>query len=146
MEIGKRLAFDYGSTRIGVATSDEAAIICTPHPAINNDSELKSNLSQLIEEINPKYIVVGLPKQLSGAQGNKIEEVTNFIAILKNITALPLYAVDERFTTISAAQKLRNAGYNSKDSKTLIDSAAAVEILESALDLEKHGNLSRCAI
>jgi putative Holliday junction resolvase len=50
--------------------------------------------------------------------------------------------IDERFTTVTAAAKLRAAGINSRDSKSIIDSASAVEILESALSLEKSSGIA----
>jgi putative Holliday junction resolvase len=61
-----------------------------------------------------------------------------FIEILRAITQVPIEMIDERMSTISAARNLRDAGHKAKDSKNAIDMAAAVAILEFALEIEKR--------
>jgi putative Holliday junction resolvase len=146
MSNGKRIAFDYGSVRIGVATSDSSGIIASPLEFIRNNETFLTEISKLIADLTPIYIAVGIPKQLSGAVGSKENEVLDFVAKLKEITTLPIYGIDERLSTVTAAAKLRESGRDAKGSKELIDSAAAVGILEVAMEHERAGGLNKCAL
>jgi putative Holliday junction resolvase len=146
MSNGKRIAFDYGSVRIGVATSDSSGIIASPLELILNDENSLAEISKLFAEISPIYIAVGIPKQLSGSAGTKEQEVMNFINRIKGISSVPIYGIDERLTTVTAAAKLRESGRDARGSKELIDSAAAVGILEVAMEHERAGGLSKCAL
>jgi putative Holliday junction resolvase len=136
---GRRIAFDYGDVRIGVATCDPDAILCTPLPPLDSTSDsLKLHIEELIKEYEPIYIAVGEPKHLSGAESAKMRSVEEFVELLSSITNLPIRLIDERFSTVSAASKLKLAGKDSRESRTLIDSAAAAEILERAIAMESH--------
>ncbi len=146
MNDGKRLAFDYGSVRIGVALSDSSGILASPLDLILNDENLTQSLATVIKDNSPKYIAIGLPKHLSGKVGSKFEEVMEFLKLVRANFSGPIYGIDERFTTVSAASKLRETGRNSKESKNLVDSVAATAILESALELEKAGGLDKCEL
>ncbi len=138
MEPGRRLAFDYGSARIGVAISDLSGLLASPQENIDATSPLLSQLLlTLFEENEPTYIVVGKPLHLSGADSAKADSVRTFVSLLKSITTIPIYLLDERLTTVSASRSLREAGINSKAGKSKIDGAAAVGILESALHQER---------
>lgn len=131
---GRRLAFDYGDIRIGVAICDPDAILATPLPFLRrNDSRLLREIDQLIQEYEPVLIYVGLPALLSGELGAAAVKVEAFIEELSAITTLPIKRIDERLSTVSAANTLRSAGKSVKDSKLLIDSMAAVAILEAGL-------------
>lgn len=143
---GKRLAFDFGSVRIGVAVTDNSAILASPKKALANSENLEKALEDFLLEIDPVYIAVGLPKQLSGTEGTKFAEVQIFIETLKRIFSVPIFGIDERYTTVSASSKLREIGRDARTSKDLIDSASAVGILEIALQLEKNGELDKCAL
>ena len=136
---GRRIAFDYGDVRIGVAVSDPDSILCSPLTTLKaTDKNLDNQLSQIIVEHEPVQIFVGRPALLSGADGTASEKAHLFADRLRDITDIPIYLVDERMSTISAARNLRDSGKTAKDSKNSIDMAAAVAILEFALDLEKR--------
>ena len=138
MQRGRRMAFDYGDVRIGVAISDPDSIVISPLPALDAQSpELDKTLKEIIEEYEPILLIVGEPRHLSGAQSSKMNSVSDFIEFLKEFTDLEIHTIDERLSTVSAAGKLRDSGKNAKSSKALIDSAAASEILEFALNLER---------
>ena len=83
MKSGRRLAFDYGSVRIGVGISDSSGIIASPIAALLNDESLSANISTLLNEYQPIYLVVGIPKHLSGNEGQKVSEVNGFVSYLK---------------------------------------------------------------
>ena len=134
MQRGRRIAFDYGDARIGVAICDPDGILATPLPFLDSKHpKLKAHLSELFDEYSPIAIYVGLPKHLSGEEGVAVSKVKDFAATVEALISAPISFVDERLSTVDAARKLREAGKNSKDSRTLIDSMAAVSILESGL-------------
>ena len=136
---GRRIAFDYGDVRIGVAISDPDSILCSPLTTLKaTEKNLDNQLSQIIVEHEPVQIFVGRPALLSGADGTASEKAHLFADRLRAITDVPIHLVDERMSTISAARNLRDSGKTAKDSKNSIDMAAAVAILEFALDLEKR--------
>jgi len=136
---GRRIAFDYGDVRIGVAISDPDSILCSPLTTLKaTDKNLDNQLSQIFIENEPVQIFVGRPALLSGADGSASEKAQLFADRLRAITDIPIHLVDERMSTISAARNLRDSGKTAKDSKNSIDMAAAVAILEFALDLEKR--------
>ena len=139
MQRGRRMAFDYGDVRIGVAVSDRDSILVTPLAALSTQSPtLFDEIKALIEEYEPIVLVVGEPRHLSGRASSTMESVERFLLQLQSITNTPIRSVDERLSTVSAAGKLRAAGKDAKSSKSVIDSAAAAEILESAINAERH--------
>ena len=138
MEQGRRLAFDFGDVRIGVATSDASGILATPYSTLQAQSPLlDQEICSLLEEVNPIYLVLGLPKNLSGASSAKVDSVRTFAQRLRALTALPIYFVDERLTTVSAARSLKESGRNTREARKEIDAVAAAAILESALNNER---------
>jgi len=139
MERGRRIAFDYGDVRIGVAVSDPDSILSSPLTTLKaTDRSLVKQISQIVVEIEPVAIYVGRPALLSGDDGAATEKALDFVKILRTITRVPIELIDERMSTVSAARNLRDAGRNARDSKEAIDMAAAVAILEFALELERR--------
>ena len=139
MQRGRRIAFDYGDVRIGVAVSDPDSILSSPLTTLKaTDKNLSSQISQIITEIEPVTIYVGRPSLLSGNDGAATDKALEFAALLATITQVPVEMIDERMSTISASRNLREAGRSAKESKDAIDMAAAVAILEFAIDIEKR--------
>ena len=139
MERGRRIAFDYGEVRIGVAVSDPDSILCSPLATLKAmDKSLVKQISQIFVEVEPVAIYVGRPALLSGNDGVATEKALDFVEVLRTIARVPIELIDERMSTVSAARNLRDAGRNARDSKDAIDMAAAVAILEFALELEKR--------
>jgi len=139
MKRGRRIAFDYGDVRIGVAVSDPDSILSSPLTTLKaTDKNLSKQISQIFTEIEAVTIYVGRPALLSGLDGSATEKVSEFVALLTTLTQVPIEMIDERMSTISAARSLRDAGRNAKESKDAIDMAAAVAILDFALDIEKR--------
>jgi len=139
MQRGRRIAFDYGDVRIGVAVSDPDSILASPLTTLRStDKNLLKEISALFLEIQPVAIFVGRPALLSGKDGAASLKANSFVDQLKGITDVPIELIDERMSTVSAARNLRDAGRNAKDSKSAIDMAAAVAILEFALEMEKR--------
>jgi putative Holliday junction resolvase len=136
---GRRIAFDYGDVRIGVAVSDPDSILCSPLITLQaNDKKLDQQILRLFTEYEPVQLFIGRPALLSGLDGVASEKAAAFAERLRGITDIPIELIDERMSTVSAARNLRESGKNAKDSKGSIDMAAAVAILEFALELEKR--------
>ena len=139
MQRGRRIAFDFGDVRIGVATSDADSIICSPLTTLkSSDKSLLKSITEIFLEIQPIQIFVGRPALLSGKDGAATEKAVAFADLLRGITDIEVIMVDERLSTVSAARSLRESGKSAKDSKDAIDMEAAVGILEFAIDLEKR--------
>jgi putative Holliday junction resolvase len=139
MQRGRRIAFDYGDVRIGVATSDADSIVCSPLTTLKaTDKSLLKSISEILAEIDPVQIFVGKPALLSGKEGAATDKALQFADLLRGITGVEIVMVDERLSTVTAARNLRDSGKTAKESKASIDMAAAVGILEFAIELEKR--------
>lgn len=141
MRSGRRIAFDVGRARVGVAVSDFHAILATPIALLVRGSELDAVVSaaaQLVSDIEAIEVYIGLPINLKNESTLSTKDAVSFALALAGKTLVPVRFIDERLTTSSAAQALRAAGHNAKTQKSLIDSAAAAVILEQALAQEKH--------
>jgi len=135
---GRRIAFDYGDVRIGVAISDVDGILAVPLVTlINKEETLFLQISELIDEYQPIHIYVGKPLHLSGKESDSTLKASAFAIRLGDETSLPVTLIDERLSTVSAARQLQEAGKNSKQARKMIDEVAAVGILEAALNTEK---------
>ena len=138
MAPGRRIAFDFGDVRIGVAITDASGILATPLKFIANAEEtLDRDLKALYEEYLPLYTAVGFPIHLSGSASEKSASVSKFAERISEISDSPIYLIDERLTSVSANRTLREAGLNSKSARSEIDSMAATAILDSALNQER---------
>ena len=132
--IGRRIAFDYGDVRIGVAVCDPDGILATPLATLQSkDPGIKKQIAEFIDEYEPVKFYVGQPKLLSGEDGTAVSKVLTFTQMLTSSFDIPVVLVDERLSTVSASKQLRESGVNSKDLRSLIDAAAAVAILEQGL-------------
>jgi putative Holliday junction resolvase len=136
---GRRIAFDYGDVRIGVAVCDPDGMLATPLEVIQSkDPALVQKISVLIEEYEPVKFYIGRPKQLSGADAAAVEKANLFAEKLTKNFDIEIAMIDERLSTVSAARNLREAGVDAKAAKTKIDSAAAIAILEQGLAIDKR--------
>lgn len=137
---GVRLALDWGKARIGVAACDREGVLAYPVETVAT-SEAARRLPQLVAEYEPAEIVLGLPVDLRGERGLAAQHVLDQARQVAPLLAVPIRLVDERLSTVSASRRLGQAGKNSRAQRQLIDQAAAVEILNSALDAERRGQL-----
>jgi putative Holliday junction resolvase len=138
------MAIDVGKSRIGLAVCDREAILSSPLEAVSRLSSLAETVSSLVNlavdhEVFEVY--VGEPISLSGADTESTTDARLLASELSGSLSVPVRLVDERLTTVTAASKLRAAGLNAKSSKSIVDSASAVEILELALDFERKSGL-----
>lgn len=139
MQRGRRIAFDYGDVRIGVAICDADGILASPLTTLQStDKKLKNRLLEIFQEFEPIKIYIGKPSNMDGSSGSAVDKSLDFRDILVTLTNLPIELIDERLSTVSGARSLRDSGVHSKESKSRIDEAAAVAILEFALSIEKN--------
>ncbi|WP_206302915.1 MULTISPECIES: Holliday junction resolvase RuvX [Streptomyces] len=140
MRRGRRLAIDVGDARIGVASCDPDGILATPVETVpgRDVPAAQRRLKQLVEEYEPIEIVVGLPRSLNGREGPAAAKIRVFTQDLARMVApISVRLVDERMTTVTASQGLRASGVKSKKGRSVIDQAAAVIILQQALESER---------
>ena len=137
---GRRIAFDYGDVRTGVALCDPDGILASPLCVLDTKSkDFFNEISSLLSEHEPIRIFIGKPLNMSGNTGESAVKVEAFVEQVQSITSLPIQLVDERLSTVSAQRKLKEAGVSMRDSKSLIDAMAAVAILEQGLLSETLG-------
>ena len=139
MRPGRRLGVDYGSVRVGLAISDPHGLLATPYETLASPTAVE-NICRIALEEEVVEIVLGLPRHLNGSEGASAELVRIFADELR-VGNIPIRLVDERSTTLSASAQLRQSGRNAKNSKSIIDQATAVIILQGALDDERNGRL-----
>lgn len=135
---GVRLGIDPGDARIGVARSDPSGFLATPVETVRRgDGDLR-RIAEIVAEENAVEIVVGLPRSLSGREGPAAAKVREFAAVLaRQVAPVPVRLCDERLTTVSAEAMLRDRGRKGKNRRAVVDQAAAVLILQHALDAER---------
>jgi len=138
---GIRLGVDVGSVRVGLAASDPGGIPATPVETIERDVEAGTDqdlIAAAVLEHEVLEVVVGLPRSLSGHEGPAAEDVRRYAtALAVRISPTPVRLVDERLTTIDAHRNLRDSGMAGRAQRAVVDQAAAVLILQAALDAEK---------
>ena len=127
------LALDFGTKRIGLAIADTDLKIPSPLPFMANDATFFDLLGELIQKRHISYLVLGYPISLKAKKTQKTQEVEVFKAQLEESFKLEVILVDERLTSIQAQGILHQKGFNSKQSRSKIDSLAASLILEAHL-------------
>ncbi|MDP2661700.1 MAG: Holliday junction resolvase RuvX [Dehalococcoidia bacterium] len=135
------LGLDVGNRRIGLALSDPGGFLASSLGAIErrgSDKDIRSLLA-LVNQRDVERVVVGLPKHLDGSLGEQALKVQAFAERLKEACPVPLEFWDERFSTVTAQERLREAGAK-RPTRGRVDSAAAAFILQGYLDnLQREG-------
>ena len=132
--MGKILAIDYGKKRIGIAISDSKKSIAFPLKTIENKN-IFIFLEQFIKSEQIESIVIGNPKPLGKKINNLTHEVNKFQKKIISLFKVPVYLVDERFTSKIAFKIILDANVKKKKrrDKSLIDKVSASLILETYL-------------
>lgn len=136
---GVRVGLDIGDARIGVAACDPAGILATPVETVRRGQGDLDRIATLIATLEAIEVVVGLPRSLSGGEGPaaaRIRTVADQLA--RRVAGIPLRLVDERFTTVTAERVLREQGRKGSKRRAVVNQAAAVVILQHALDTERE--------
>ncbi|MDR0856564.1 MAG: Holliday junction resolvase RuvX [Clostridiales bacterium] len=133
----RKLGIDYGDARIGLALSDPMGIIASPLEvyARRGDVPDAAYIAALAAREQADALVIGNPKNMDGTVGASADKVLAFIAALRTtLPAMPVFLVDERWTTVSAERALIAADMRREKRRTVIDKIAAQIILQAYLD------------
>lgn len=134
---GGRLGIDWGKARIGVAACNVGTTLAYPVETVQAGSQEMQRIVALVEEYEPGAIYVGLPLTLSGEYKQAAEFTSaKAVELAALVAPLPVRLIDERMSTASASRSLSGAGHRVKQQRRIIDQAAAVEILQRAIEWE----------
>lgn len=138
--IGSVLSFDFGEKRIGVALGELSVGVARPLTTICEESNEKrfAAIEALIKEWQPVLLVVGLPAHLDGTEHAVSALCRKFARRLEGRFNIKTTLVDERLTSVEAAQTLREAGVRGRKQKPVLDQVAAQVILQNFLDEQQH--------
>lgn len=135
------LGIDYGDARTGVAITDPLGITAQGLKTINNqnsDKILLKEIEEIVNEYNVSKIVIGMPLNLKGEKTVRAEKTEKFIHKLKcKFGKMPIEIVDERLTTVQAHKIMNFLDVNKRNKKNIVDTIAAVYILETYMRKEE---------
>lgn len=135
---GVRLGIDVGRARIGVARCDPDGMLAVPVETVPRDDASITRIAQLAVEYEPLELVVGLPINLRGEDTASTADAREFALALARATGLAVRLTDERLSTVTAHQALRASGRTQRTSRGVVDQAAAIVLLQHAIDTEKN--------
>lgn len=130
------LGLDIGDKRIGVAVSDHMGWTAQGLQTIENTGRnaVHAKLKSIIAEYKPDKIIIGLPLNMDGSEGQRAEAVKRFGQAMKSVYSGEIIYWDERLTTVSAHRAMIDGGVRRKKRKQKVDQIAAILILQSYLD------------
>lgn len=134
------LAVDLGKARTGLAICDKGELLASPLTTITeyNRENLLEKIADIAKERSVEMLVVGLPKNMDGSQGESALAAKEFAKKLAEKTILPVAMQDERGTTITAHSYLNRTDTRGKKRKAVVDTVAATIILEDYLNYRKN--------
>lgn len=139
----RKLGIDYGDSRVGIAISDELGItsqgLCTISHN-KNDREVLRKLDEILNTYQIDTIVIGIPTNMNGTEGPRVEVTKKFIHKLKcKFNKIKIEEIDERLTTVAAHKTMNFLNVNNKKKKNIVDCVSAVYILEIYLNKSNNG-------
>lgn len=134
------MSVDLGKARTGIAVSDNGECFAFPKTVINeyNTQKLITKIANCAKEYSAGLIVVGLPKNMDGSEGERAEECRQIGSEIANVSGIEVVMWDERCTTVSAHTALNFTDTRGKKRKAVVDAVAAVIILEDYLKFRKN--------
>lgn len=135
------LGVDLGSRRIGLAMSDPGRVLATPHKVVKRSKSAQTDhraIKAVVEEWEVVLIVVGLPLSLDGSVGRAAKAAITEAERLGVVTGVPTETYDERLTTVSAHQVLREQGVAGAERRDVVDMVAAAVLLQAWLDSQRN--------
>ena len=135
------LGVDLGKARTGLAVCDAGEVLASPLTVISehNRERLVEKIAAAARDAKVEALVVGLPRNMDGSEGESAQNAREIAAMLEDRTGLPVHLWDERGTTITAHGYLNETNVRGKKRKAVIDTVAASVILQSYLDARKNG-------
>lgn len=138
----RTMGLDVGDKKIGVSLSDPTGTLASPLTTIIriSDEQAIDDIIKLVVKYDVEQIVIGLPYSLSGEIGKQARKVLEFKEKIAGSIVAEIKMQDERLSSVSANQKLREAGKKGNRLKQEMDVAAATVILQSFLDENERGH------
>lgn len=133
------LSVDLGHARTGLAVSDKNGFLASSLCVITeyNDEELIQKIAEKVKETKAEIIVVGLPRNMDGSEGESAQRAREIAEKLTQVSGVPCHMQDERGTTITAHNYLSAGNVYGKKRKQKVDAVAASIILQNYLDSQK---------
>ena len=133
------MGLDFGSKTVGVAVSDALLITAQGIEIVRREQENKlrrtlARIEELIKEYEVEKIVLGLPKNMDGSSGERVEKTMEFKAMLERRTQLEVIMWDERLTTVAAHKAMIEGDLSRERRDKVVDKIAAIFILQGYLD------------
>lgn len=134
------MAVDLGGARTGIAVCDKMQMLASPLCVIEewNQDKLLEKVTELATHEKPGLIVVGLPINMDGTEGNSAQNARKFASDLSQLSGIPVHMQDERCTTVTAHKYLNDTNVRGKKRKQTVDAVAATVILQTYLDKLKY--------
>lgn len=134
------MSVDLGKARTGIAVCDKTEFLASPYKVIFEKSPVRllEKVSQAVTETKAELVVVGLPKNMDGSEGESAQNARAFAQSLEKETGIATVMQDERGTTITAHNFLNTTNTRGKKRKSVVDEVAATIILQDFLDSRKH--------
>ena len=139
MTHGKYLGVDFGDVRTGLAECDVSGMLASGICTVK-EGGMRNTAIRVAKEASSrgcKKIIIGLPKNMDGSEGGRVDTVRAFAKILSEITDIPIDFCDERMSTMAAYRFLDGAGTFGKRRKEAIDTLSAELILQNYIDKER---------
>ena len=137
----RKLGIDYGDSRVGIAISDELGItaqgLCTiSHNG--NDKIVLKKLEEILDNYQVDTIIIGIPINMDGTEGFRVEVTKKFIHKLKcKFNKIKIEEIDERLTTVASHKTMNYLGIKKENKKNIVDTISAVYILETYMNKPK---------
>ena len=134
------MSVDLGKARTGLALCDKTEFLASPYRVIfeKSPAKLPQRVADAAKEAGAELIVVGLPKNMDGSEGESAQNARAFAQQLGELTGLETVMQDERGTTITAHSFLNDTNTRGKKRKNVVDEVAATIILQDFLDKRKN--------
>lgn len=133
------MSVDLGKARTGIALCDKSELLASPYTVIFEKSpkKLLEKICQAVIDTKAELVVVGLPKNMDGSEGESAKNAREVAEKITEITGIKTHMQDERGTTITAHNYLNATNTRGKKRKNVVDEVAATIILQNYLDSRK---------
>ena len=130
------MSVDLGKARTGIAVCDKTMLLASPVCVLEvyDREKLAQRVAQEADKLKAELIVLGLPKNMDGSEGDSAKGARDFAQLLAQFTEVPVKLWDERCTTMIAHRYLNDVNVRGKKRKQTVDAAAAAIILQSYID------------
>ena len=137
------MAVDYGKARTGIAVCDKSEMLASPVCTINeyNKNILVKKICEIALERKCEIIVVGLPRNMDGTEGESAENARQLAGLIEEQTGIKTIMYDERCTTITAHNFLNDVNAHGKKRKNIVDTLAATIILQDFMNYKKNNGV-----